>query len=840
MDIRRIDLSKKFSISSDDRFKYCDKDGWIVWGYYDFLTVESIQINPETLFLHSILEDSHIRSQQVDGETKHHVIYAIDALERNNTHFWTPTEMPFFLVSLIHVETDSFSVPQSIVALENELESKGGNQYSAIVYTGIDSSDLIIFWRTWSIETVLKRIVDMCNRNSERFREIFTIQSCARAYLDNSKPQMPKEIQLADKLSRVTIYLRGDTFSHLCSVAKTIAKNLASNSVKAEVFFVPGQEDICIDFSNCSVDTFLKIYNEKGDIHKAGISSRAEIRTIWDDGYSIKEPDNSTNREDHRSDGYYFSTVINRIVEKHPEIKEAMWFPPLCELINEFSNMASSNTTDDIYYQGINSLFSLLYLLEQSAQNQTLTTCDSTTYGLLKYVRGWSQLSFHAMRAQWQLTQTADINRLYIFSAKMGLIYHGFMTQVGDLLHSNKQKYEPQVIPKCNYFLTPQVCQNASFLSIFLDETSVSHLILGEIPAELFFKPDILLPVLVHEAAHYSGTYPRNRSKRNKCILLSTIEYIVVRSVKSSVWKSMPDQNKSDIVNNITFSLWPSLEDEYKKIAGPSFDGYSRYAKGYINTCLASFIDQFGGIQSLVKWLAHMISLEYAPNAGMIEGHDIEQSMLIGAVSSERIIATHLSDNLQQYINVLFTVYREAFSDLCMVKLLGLSMYEYIKVIVASRQYETHDNWSDEPHRYIRYYVVTQVMQRHEVKDWKDEEFSIEWIDRHDKVSAAVQKLYKQITDCHKNGMKNGTLFNLITMTALQEYMDEAYERLQEIDSNELKNKYRQLIEVHEGTSEYTHMARILYAHQFYRARIRTVAEANRKRNKVGRKENKD
>lgn len=77
-------------------------------------------------------------------------------------------------------------------------------------------------------------------------------------------------------------------------------------------------------------------------------------------------------------------------------------------------------------------------------------------------------------------------------------------------------------------------------------------------------------------------------------------------------------------------------------------------------------------------------------------------------------------------------------------------------------------------------------------------------------------------------------------MTALQEYMDEAYDRLQEIDSNELKNKYRQLIEVHEGTSEYTHMARILYAHQFYRARIRTVAEANRKRNKVGRNENKD
>lgn len=796
MDIRRIDLTKMFSrFGRGERFSKEPQNGWVVWGYYDYMTVEKVNQRANELFLHTILRDSHDQSLNLNGEKKHHVIYAVDALGRSkdNDTFWNEAENqePFFLVSLIHVNADILSIKnkEEMNKLADQLDSDSRDKnkkinYSDKLYFGIDSSDVIIFWRTWNIENVLKEIVKIYSTSPDRFSDIFTIQSFNCSYLENGKIEKLDayyQSLLKSTLTRVIIYLRSENFRHLSSVLVDLKKTLSNNNVNVydNSFFVPGQEDACIMLSDCPVDILLKLYQKDSRIHECGISSRAEVMADQSD-FII--PINDENHDYRTTENYDLSQQIKDCFTDNSPLTNSIWCPPLCELVNEFSSMANAGITDDIFYQGFRSVCALLQILAKRENNKILSDTDLKliSESMLKYIRGWSQLSFHALRAQWQLTQTADINRLYIFSPKMGLIYHGFMTLVNDLLLSSPEEYVKDDNNRSSYFLTPQLCSNATFTSVFLNINCDNHLILGEIPADLFFKPDILLPILVHEAAHYSGTYPRNRRQRNKLILLSGLEYIVVSSI--SVFEQFDDQ-RLRLASHITGYIWlSSLKEKYKSVCGgkDSHDrshDYSRIAENEITEFLIDFINDYGGINKFSAWVAHTAAEMMPSGDKLTRKYIIEQNLSVDSKSSERIISVGALDdgNLATYIKSLFAIYREAFSDMCMVKLLGLTMRQYLEVIVSSKEHEPE--WIDNTCRYVRYCIIIIIMRERQVKGWNKMNTS----DVNESEAAQLLKSLENRINENKKG--TNLLLNPYAMESLMIYMNEAYDRLEKINT---------------------------------------------------------
>lgn len=798
MDIRRIDLTKMFSrFGRGERFSKEPQNGWVVWGYYDYMTVEKVNQRANELFLHTILRDSHDQSLNLNGEKKHHVIYAVDALGRSkdNDPFWNEAENqePFFLVSLIHVNADILSIKNKDIMneLADQLDSDSHDKnekinYSDKLYFGIDSSDVIIFWRTWNIENVLKEIVKIYSTSPDRFSDIFTIQSFNCSYLEEETIKKQEAIlQTLPKLTKVIIYLRSENFRHLRSVLVDLKKALSNNNVNVydNGFFVPGQEDACIMLSDCPVDILLKLYQKDSRIHECGISSRAEVMADQSD-FII--PINDENHDHRTTKIYDLSQQIQNCFTNNPQLTNSIWCPPLCELVNEFSSMANAGITDDIFYQGFRSVCALLQILAKRENNKILSDTDLKliSESMLKYIRGWSQLSFHALRAQWQLTQTADINRLYIFSPKMGLIYHGFMTLVNDLLLSSPEEYVKDDNNRSSYFLTPQLCSNATFTSVFLNINCENHLILGEIPADLFFKPDILLPILVHEAAHYSGTYPRNRRQRNKLILLSGLEYIVVNSI--SVFEQFDDQ-RLRLASHITGYIWLSLKEKYESVYGGEDSSdrshdYSRIAEKEIPEFLIDFINDYGGINKFSAWVAHTAAEMMPSGDKLTRKYIIEQNLSVDSKSSERIISVGALDdgNLVTYIKSLFAIYREAFSDICMVKLLGLTMRQYLEVIVSSKEHEPE--WIDNTCRYVRYCIIIIIMRDKmrdkKVPDW--DEMNTSDVDEPE-VAQLLNSLENRIKE-----INNGKLLNPYAMDSLMFYMNEAYDRLEKINTTDL------------------------------------------------------
>jgi len=441
------------------------------------------------------------------------------------------------------------------------------------------------------------------------------------------------------------------------------------------------------------------------------------------------------------------------------------WYAPLCELFTEFSEIAQSNIADEIYYQSVNSLFHLTKLLSEITKTGRLFSDRTISVNLMQFIRGWSQLSFHAMHAQRQLNQTSEINRLYLFPAKMGLIYHCFMTDVSRLLASNENEYTSN--HKCSYFLTPQVCDKAEFVSVFKSYSNASHLVLGTLPADDLFRPSVMLPILVHEAAHYSGTYPRNRSFRALVLRKAAVEFLIMTFVNGETWeKVFPDKKlrQEVVVQEIDWilSLLPPESEVMKLLDIPEQETqYSENIYPIILNQINSLFAEGNEVRSFARNIAESI---YArENLSTLYRIVLAEGSIENVFEIVMAIWGDTRETLADYLHELLVICQESFSDLCMVILLGMNQAEYRNVIKAAcSNYSLGDD--EIARRSVRNAAITMVMYEEGAKGWK-------------------QLSSKAICDA-----KNTIDEKLYTCTAtlLLEYLREAKNRLDSLVENQL------------------------------------------------------
>lgn len=555
IDIRKITLYKEFR--DDLEVGSRKKVTWQVFGYYDSMEISQIASDGTKHMLETIFEDSRTESLDSNGIEKKHIIYAMGIDENYKKHqvFWS-NEYPIILVSLVQlchpIDGDVSELIKSFSDTANNHIK--GKKVEFSLYMSMDCNDIIVFWAGNSIQEAMTIISNVSLDLYDKISQVFTIQASRKALMSKeNEPLLNAWKASENQFDHVCVYINGKSYKQMLNKSQELVnaynRKHEGTESKAKYELIPGQEDIMLDFVNIPLMSFIDLYS---NYEVGGVYSIGDSRTVI---YVHNEPSQSYLEETNKPLEHVAHNLVKKLVKVKKELFAKIngteegnehnntvvlpvWFQPLMELLIELSNLEASPTAYDIYKQEIlchktfveGLLVELKREIKKIPSDKTQTSLrlpDDLTEYIQRYLNGWSQLSFHAMHAQWQLTQTADINRLYLFPAKLSRLYCAFMRECSRVLNANAN-HEPSV-----FFLTPSIIDKAEFISVFRPCGKAGLLIHGEISADHMFMPQILLPILVHEAAHYSGQQIRNRKLRYDCILQSIMAALVSCCLKT-------------------------------------------------------------------------------------------------------------------------------------------------------------------------------------------------------------------------------------------------------------------------------------------------------------------
>lgn len=694
--IFRISLYKTFREIGKENLP---KATWRVFGYYDAMSIDEIPWSSCITPLDAIYQDADRITRRNSGCVKEHVLYAFSFREDNGQEFIRKScKQPVFLVSLIHLNHPfrsntafrSQTIPRIKGKIECELRSD--SNISCLVSVSLDCNDLIVFWSGDSISGIMQRISAISTNLQEYICEVFTIQACNQIMLIKAKSRLLTRWKAAEEsFTAVNIYLQGPNHGDLIQKAHLIQDEYQKlpDDKRPKVSILSGSDDIVLRFKEIAIEDFVQLYRESRPSEIAQILNDLVSRTIIE--IPLPEDADDLLKRECPPRGrlpYPVPELLEKFKVKYKKLDEAeqaqmIWAAPLLELLIELSNIQVSNTAYDIFAQAAKSqmrfINKLCDLLEDPVYRSILLNPDSKTVQFIqRYIQGWSQLSFHAMHSEWQLTQTSDVNRLYLFPAKLNRLYCAFMKQSSLLLSDGSHRKEAPDKNEICYFLTPKICSDAEFISIFRECGDISSIILGEIPADMVFSPQILLPILIHEAGHYVGGNIRKREERYDRLLSSSMQF-VFQTLFSVDLLTECDGAGTPLIYTLV-AEWKNLLQE-KNEFWPE-DLYGVHATKHIKRVLIATIFDHLDMVNRFAWSAIEKNRRYQLLSRSLQVLKAEEIFY-----SERVIdLIDMGDpgSLSEFVDQLINIYREAFCDLCMIKSLDMKCGDYLNVICRS------------------------------------------------------------------------------------------------------------------------------------------------------------
>lgn len=764
MDVRRIELYKQFR---EQKANSLECPEWQVFGYYDSMNVVEVDIPKPNANgrstqhpLECIYEDSQKQSLTADGKRKKHILYAIGINIPNEAkkaegyrQFWEEkaSHYPLLLVSLVHfkhpmssgqTETDKLNPIKAHIQRLNKSFSDGsdGNQpvipepdMISAVYMAFDCNDAIVFTFTFSLSKAMQKISDIMKKD-DAIQEIFTIHTCNYGILNGSREELKKSwMEHECRLKRVEVFMRDPNHHKLVADAEefvnqykaTYPHNAALENGKTtahiiEYFIMPGHEDVLLSMEDVPLPLFLSMYSNKekdsGD-NLQGFFINHTARAVvlaYPPKHELNPPESQTTGETEQAlqlvaELKECMDLINKVQrDNRPKEPHPIWLSALMELLVELSNIEISLTAYDIYAQAIDAQETMIKTLHKTLLDETDRDAYEKNFDQImnprsllsdciqNYLNGWSRLSFHAMHSEWQLTQSSDINRLYLFPAKLCRLYSAFMKQSSKILNVLGE-HEP-----CSFFLTPNICPQPKSLSIFRNVGKAHILINVEIPAKAMFSPQIILPTLVHEAAHYSGSVLRNRKKRNNAFMRCGLAYMFSRILKNDLLH----MHENDSLNSQSSILLNELVDKLAKMFFYDYDSNDEYGDAVLDDLLnritifliyPKFMDTFlTNMIPMIPYLSGMNRMEQLLSVGEYINNDVDR---------QDLLSISCNDNLGNVLNDIMDIFRESFSDLCMIKMLNLSLEEYLSIIYHEVQNISKFAWA----QFERFWCVIEV-----------------------------------------------------------------------------------------------------------------------------------
>lgn len=785
MDIREIRLLKNFGAERTAQGENSDTEQssfWHVFGHYDYMEITQIPPKPEEHPLETILAHSDDWTLSNAGYTKQHLMYGIANNDKKAEEFWLESnKLPLLMISLIHFTHPVENFEGLVSNLENTInctiEHEKSSQYNLVYssYVSIDASDLIVFWATNSIQTTMSVITSVWKQHTDEIHEFFTLLGCHQSIFitaANSGNELYKSWMVAEPiLACVRTHIRGKNFRKILSCAQTIVELVRQHpdrqqdngkETTADYCIIPGQDDIVLCFENLPLKLFVEMYQRPtaGNASNsltgslgvgADIISRSVVDTFFaaslDDsvwGTKISNAESSQNPNDSGcppENKGKDNCQLNPYKKLQQAVEDANkdgnvfptthWLSALYELLVELAYLETSPTSHDMYMQSKDCHKILVdHIVEiiqkrKDEQERYMALADphsNLVECIQRYIQGWSQLSFHSMLAELQLTQTSDINRMYLYPAKLNRIYTSFMQYSSAVLSDCDNEDNPG--NQAHFFLTPSMRSDEAFWSIF-DRFRDSFenktlVILGEIPADLLFSPQALLPILVHEAAHYAGI--RKRKLRYEYLAKSMLAHLVDEYVQEEILYQIPDNANRYPFQDVVDELY---DRKLKDLMGDQ--------PCYGDAVCKKLLDRLQGELQDHRMSSEIFGILFSRNEyihwNQTQKLIFKEKYLGDFDSGIRSLSTiDNPNNLETQYDRLIKIYREAHADMCMIKLLGLNPLEYLSVIYRSGRFKDRPENRlksaihaavREPINYVRYLCVIAVAF---VDDWLDGE----------------------------------------------------------------------------------------------------------------------
>lgn len=751
MDIREIRLLKNFSTVRSAKSGNNDtkQSGfWHVFGHYDYMEITQIAPDPNEHPLETILAHSDEWTLKNAGNTKQHLMYGIANNEDMAADFWKKSaELPLLMISLIHFKhplkdfekrvsnlenTINCTIKQTKSTCYNDLE-KYKLFYSS--YISIDTSDLIIFWATNSIQATMAVIASVWKQHTDEIYEFFTLLGChQRSFIteENCGNELYKSwLGVEPILACVRTHIRGKNFRQILSHAQAIVDLVRKHpdrlqdkekETTADYCIIPGQDDIVLYFENLPLKLFVEMYQRPtGSVTTPSLTGRLGVGTDiisrsvvdtffaasldeFDQGmkiFDVENKQNSDNNNSHlsnKSDGNCPPNPYEKLKQAVDEANKdsnvfptTHWLSALYELLVELAYLKTSPTSHDMYMQSkdcheilVNHIVEIIQKREDN-EDRYLALTDPTSAlvtNIQQYIQGWSQLSFHSMLAELQLTQTSDINRMYLYPSKLNRIYTSFMQYSSAILSEYDQEDNPK--NRAYFFLTPSMRSNEAFWPIF-DQFRDSFendtlVILGELPADLLFSPQVLLPILVHEAAHYAGF--RKRKLRYKYLAKSMLAHLVDEYVQEDVLYQKSDDEE-------IYPFQEVVDELYERKLKDLMENQPCYGNTVHDKLLDRLQAELQGYRMVSEIFGILFSRDEYIQWSQTKKLIFKEKHIGNLDSGVRSLSTIESiNNLEVHYDRLISIYREAHADMCMIKLLGLSPLEYLGIVYRSSRFK--------------------------------------------------------------------------------------------------------------------------------------------------------
>ena len=744
MDIREIRLLKNFGAERTAQGKNNDTEQssfWHVFGHYDYMEITQIPPKPEEHPLETILAHSDDWTLSNAGYTKQHLMYGIANNDKKAEEFWLESaKLPLLMISLIHFTHPIENFEWLVSNLENTIncmiEHKKSPQYNLVYssYVSIDASDLIVFWATNSIQTTMSVIASIWKQHTDEIHEFFTLLGCHQSIFitaESSGNELYKSWMVAEpSLPCVRTHIRGKNFRKILSCAQTIVELVRQHpdrqqdngkETTANYCIIPGQDDIVLCFENLPLKLFVEMYQRPtaGNASNsltgslgvgADIISRSVVDTFFvaslDD--SVRETKISNAESSQNSNGSGCppenrdkdNCQLNPYKKLQQAVEDANkdgtvfptthWLSALYELLVELAYLETSPTSHDMYMQSKDCHEILVdHIVEiiqkrKDEQERYMALADphsNLVACIQRYIQGWSQLSFHSMLAELQLTQTSDINRMYLYPAKLNRIYTSFMQYSSAVL--SKRNNEDNPGNRAHFFLTPSMRSEEAFWSIF-DQFRDSFenkplVILGEIPADLLFSPQALLPILVHEAAHYAGI--RKRKLRYEYLAKSMLAHLVDEYVQEEVLYQKPD-------NANRYPFQDVVDELYERRFRDLMCDQPCYGDAVRRKLVFKLQSELQDHRMASEIFGILFSRNEFINWNQTQKLIFKEKYLGNIDSDVRSLDAITSVySMDSILDQLISIYREAHADICMIKLLGLSPFEYLGIVYRSNRF---------------------------------------------------------------------------------------------------------------------------------------------------------
>lgn len=717
-DIRILTLYKQYYL---DSYPVPLKCQYTTWGYYDGINIAESKngINCSRLFekrsqapISQIWYDTGVIISKLEGRYGNQNIGMFRCVSEQEKkrieqteEFWrVQNTMPFIAIGFLQLNNcdDYEKISRKIEAKGDEYGKRLTDECCFILtYCTYDNADLIILLQANSItkmESTLKEIEGMPD-----VEYMHSIMGVSEAYLGECSQKSEildvwKQTNcfVEQPIKRLSIHIvTSGNHNILAELKATLDKSNKDWGLKGydkTVYsYVPGHENICITLCETDVKSLMALLVPGGfATHQNGVYGRGvyNIETsfavkeeVWEDvkGLDLPESDfgektgmcrellkrygkrlEMVKKEDESLYSYYQALMqtVNTLdqYENFGLSKNIFWllFPALA-LFNELLDKAI-NSDEGNYYDRIESIKRSIKRFLDSVNSVLYHTIHTDQIFLM--VPGYSGTSFS-------------------IPIKLSLMYLWFIDKVTDVLNDSSHKY-------C-CILAPEIESRpiTNIISFGLPERD--RLILVRLSQRSLFLPRDLMIILNHEIAHYVSEQVRNRAARLEGITV-TLAYFIAEYIFPECYRpNALTEMEENIFHQLKKSIKATLQtDALRFIMRYNQSQFEEKKEVYASDLAEKLYDAVWNYIGPTEKRAHQV-IFFLPESirKEIEKNDEE---FIRLMRFTYRVQRYLDGNkrkmqgdrkVKQVIERLIKIYREIFSDVAAMVILGIDENDF-------------------------------------------------------------------------------------------------------------------------------------------------------------------